>query len=389
MKKNKIVKYLVLTIIIILIILILILIKLNKEKTENLMGEDISEEELAELEINDEIEEVEQINTFYMADTIINENIQSGNIFYSNKIYFQETSIVTTYRLYIFGENFDKINRTTQNIFYAIDFDTEKGTYKISQIKQGISLSEFEEIANEGKQKYLINENLVGEFFQEDITDNNVVRRYFEYYKMLILANPEKAYLLINDEYKKIRFENYENFYKYINDNIDNFMNMEFNKFQINYYDEFTQYVSVSNSGEYYIFNVNKIMEFSVLLDQYIVDIPQFTEKYNKSDIRIKIALNINKFIFGINNKNYNYVNNLLADSFKNLKGITNVTELEKYLKNNFYEENDIEFLTFNEQGSYYVYTANLKDKNSDEEKNIKIVMQLNEGTKFKMSFSF
>ena len=389
MKKNNIIKYLIVAIIIILVFLIILLVKLNNKKTEDLKGEEISEDELPELEIDESIDEIDQFNTFFMTEKIINESLGDENIFYANKIYFQETSVVTSYRLYVFGEIFDEKNKKSQNIFYAIDFDTENSKYKISQMKKDMESNEFEQIVKAGAQKYLISDNITGEFLQEDITENNIVKRYFEYYKMLILINPEKAYSLIDNEYKELRFENYDNFYKYINNNISKFTNMEFSKFQINYYDNYTQYVSVSNDGEYYIFNMNKIMDFSVLLDQYIVDIPQFTSKYEKSDVRIKVGLNINKFIYGINNKNYNYISTLLADSFKNANGLTNLTELEKYLKNNFFEQNNIEFLTFSEQGSYYIYEAVIKDKNSDEQKNIKIVMQLTEGTKFKMSFSF
>lgn len=387
MKKNNLIKFLIIGILIILIILILLLKVINNNKKDELKN--VVNDEEPTLESEEDIDEIEQLNTFCMVEKIINENIESGNIFYADKIYFQEYSSSEGYRLYIFGELFNQSNKIAKNMFYAIDFDELEGKYKISQMKEEIELSEFEQIAKNGTQKYLITQNLTGEFLQEDITNNNIVKRYFEYYKLLILTKPEKAYSLINDEYKKIRFENYDNFYKYINNNIEIISNMKFNKFQINYYDDYTQYVSLSDSGNYYIFNVNTVMDFSVLLDQYIVDLPQFTTKYENSDVRIKVALNINKFIMGINDKNYNYINTLLADSFKNTNSITNNTELERFITNNFYSQNDIEFLTFEEQGSYYIYTASLKDKNSNEEKTIKLVVQLEEGTKFKMSFSF
>lgn len=175
---------------------------------------------------------------------------------------------------------------------------------------------------------------------------------------MLMITNPEKAYSLLDDEYKKIKFENYNNFYTYINNKIAQIKAMELSKLQVNYFDDEKQYVAYSNYSDYYIFQVKDVMDFSVLLDQYLVDIPQFVTKYEASDIRIKTALNINKFIMGINDKNYAYVYTLLADSFKNNIGVTDVNSLEKYLKENFYENNEIEFLIFEEQGSYYTYSA-------------------------------
>ena len=386
MKKNKLIKFLIIGILIILIILIVLLKIINNKKTDEIKNVVNDEEPILESEEN--IYEIEQLNTFCMVEKIINKNIELGNIFYGNKIYFQEDSSTDGYRLYIFGEVFNQDKKTAKNMFCAIDFNEPEGKYKISQMKEEIELSEFEQIAKNGTQKYLITQNYTGEFLQEDITNNNIVKRYFEYYKLLILSKPEKAYSLIDEEYKEIRFENYDNFYKYIDENKEIFNNMEFNKYQINYYDDYTQYVALSDNGNYYIFNINKVMDFSVFLDQYIVDLPQFITKYENSDVRIKVALNINKFIMGISDKNYNYINILLADSFKNANSITNNIELERFITNNFYSKNDIEFLTFDEQGSYYIYTANLKDKNGNEEKTIKLVVKLEEGTKFKISFS-
>lgn len=390
MKKNSILKYLIIFAIIILAVLLVIIFKLNKRVTEDdNTTADINEEDLAELEIDEDIDEINQLNTFCMAEKIINEKLNSGNIFYANKIYFQETDIVVSYRLYIFGEIFDNVNKRSQNVFYAIDFDAENGTYKVSQYKQDIDLTEFEQIATTGAQKYVTDDNITGEFFQDDISDSDAVRRYFEYYKMLILTNPEKAYSLIDDKYKTLKFGNYDNFNTYVINNISKFENMEFSKFQINYYDNYKQYIAYSSDGDYYIFNIKDIMDFSLVLDQYIVDIPQFVTKYENADTRVKVGLNINKFIMGINDKNYYYIYTLLADSFKETNNLTDVSQVEQYLKNNFYDQNEIDFSVFNEQGSYCIYTANLKDKNSTETKEIKIVMQLGEGTDFKISFSF
>ena len=115
-----------------------------------------------------------------------------------------------------------------------------------------------------------------------------------------MITNPEKAYSLLDDEYKKIKFENYNNFYTYINNKIAQIKAMELSKLQVNYFDDEKQYVAYSNYSDYYIFQVKDVMDFSVLLDQYLVDIPQFVTKYEASDIRIKTALNINKFIMEV-----------------------------------------------------------------------------------------
>lgn len=393
MKGNKIFKYLIIFVILILIILLIVLLSIRRKSSEenNFEEESFKEEEMAELEIDENIDEINQLNTFCMAEKIITEHLNTGNIFYASKIYFQETDIVVSYRLYVFGEIFDTVNKTSQNAFYAIDFDTTTGTYKYSQQKLDIDQTEFEQIATAGEQRYVTTEEITGEFFQDDIADNETVKRYFEYYKMLILTNPEKAYSLIDEKYKELRFENnYDNFSNYIQQNISEFESMEFSKFTVNYLNSSKQYVAYSNYEDYYIFTVNdRIMNFTVLLDEYIVDLPQFVTKYEESDSRVKTGLNISKFINGLNDKNYYYVSTLIADSFKTANNLTNITDLENYLKTNFYDQNEVEYSIFTEQGSYCIYDVTLKNKNGTETKSVKFVMELGDGTDFKMSFSF
>ena len=151
--------------------------------------------------------------------------------------------------------------------------------------------------------------------------------------------------------------------------------------------DEYTEYICMDNSNNYLIFRVTDGINYTLLLDEYTVDINNAVEKYNKSDIQNKVALNINKFITAINDKNYNYSYSILANSFKQNK-YPNINEFRKYIQNNFYEENTVTYNEFTQQGSNYVYKITLKDKNSGSFKDVTIVMKLKEDTKFEMSFS-
>ena len=147
MKNNNILKYSIILVIIVFLIILFILLRLNKDTTEtgNHINEEepYKEEEMGELEIDESIDEVNELNSFCMAEEVINQHLNSGNKFYASKIYFQETDVVVSYRLYVFGEIFDTVNKTSQNAFYAIDFDTTTGTYKYSQQKLDIDQTEF------------------------------------------------------------------------------------------------------------------------------------------------------------------------------------------------------------------------------------------------------
>ena len=237
MNNKNIFKYLIIIAIVVLVIVATVLIILNTKVKNPNIQEDVGEEDLPELEIDESIEKIDQINTFSMVEKIVNSNIDSNTTFFATEIYFQEIDVVLAYRLYVFGEIFDIGNQSYQNVFFAIDFDEESSNYKITQKKLDIEQSEYEQIAKSGAQKYLI-------------TDN------------------------------------YNNFYTYINNKIAQIKAMELSKLQVNYFDDEKQYVAYSNYSDYYIFQVKDVMDFSVLLDQYLVDIPQFVTKYEASDIR-------------------------------------------------------------------------------------------------------
>ena len=70
MKKDNILKYLIIDIALILVILMMIVIILNIKKSENNSNIDDEEFESPELEVDESIEEIEQINTYFQAASI-------------------------------------------------------------------------------------------------------------------------------------------------------------------------------------------------------------------------------------------------------------------------------------------------------------------------------
>ena len=74
-----------------------------------------------------------------------------------------------------------------------------------------------------------------------------------------------------------------------------------------------------------------------------------------------------------------------MADSFKNNK-FPSQEDFENYVIQNFYEVNTIKDVNCEKQGNYYVVTINISNSES-EEKELKLVVNLEEGTKFEMSF--
>ena len=202
----------------------------------------------------------------------------------------------------------------------------------------------------------------------------------------------------MDNEYREKRFESIETFKDYINNNKEKLEKAILSNYQVKNRDGYTEYMCVDEDGKYYIFNATAAMQYTLILDTYTVDLPEFTEKYNKASEQEKVALNINKVITALNAKDYKYIYSKLADSFKN-NYFENEEALKEYLVNNLFENNDVEFEKFAKEGTLYTYRIKVTKIISEEEeeryygknapmKYINVVMQLNEGTDFVMSFS-
>lgn len=229
-------------------------------------------------------------------------------------------------------------------------------------------------------------------------TQERIIREYLEHYQEEALNYISDAYESLDEQFKKTKFNSLEEYEQYINNNKAELENAKLSKYKINEYNGFTEYMCQDQYGNYYIFHVTNPGNYTVLLDMYTADLPEFTEKYNKANAQEKVALNINKFIAALNAQDYRYIYSKLADSFKN-NYFENEDSLKEYLVNNLYENNEVKFEDFAQEGAIYTYKIKVTKIISKEEEEryygknapsqyMNIVMQLNEGTDFIMSFS-
>ena len=230
-------------------------------------------------------------------------------------------------------------------------------------------------------------------------TQERIISEYLEHYKEESLNYISDAYESLDEQFKKVKFNSLEEYEQYINNNRSELENAKLSKYKINEYNGYTEYMCQDQYNNYYIFHVTNPGNYTVFLDMYTADLPQFTEKYNNANAQEKVALNINKFIAALNAQDYGYIYSKLADSFKN-NYFENEESLKEYLVNNLYENNEVEIEDFSQEGTnLYTYKVRITKIISEDEKeryygknapsqNVNIVMQLNEGTDFIMSFS-
>lgn len=219
------------------------------------------------------------------------------------------------------------------------------------------------------------------------INDETYIQDLFSKYKKELLYDKELAYIHLNQEYREKRFGDFSTFETYAKNNIKNNILMKISKYQKTNYDDYTEYVFIDQNGNYYIFNEKSVMNFDVILDTYTITLPEYIKKYDNGTDQTKVGMNIERVITAIEAEDYKYVYNKLDETFKN-NYFNTIEKFTIFIKNNFYEENTIEYLEFKNVGGIYTYSLNIMDSNNLEKtNNITFIIKLIEDRDFIMSF--
>lgn len=232
-----------------------------------------------------------------------------------------------------------------------------------------------------------IDANEYNKFEYNNIDDVTIINDYLSKYKDYLTTDIEKAYDLLSDDYKKEKFEDYSKYEKYINNHKRQLLTISFTKYKVTDKDDGKEYVCLDSNNNYYIFKETSIMNYKLYLDDYTVDIEEFLDKYNKANETTKIGMNTDKIIKAINRKDYDYIYKKLDQDFAN-NNFGSLKGFESYMNQNFNAIYETTYYNSSKENNVYVQPITLKVKDSDEQKSLNIIMKLEEGTDFVMSFS-
>lgn len=226
-------------------------------------------------------------------------------------------------------------------------------------------------------------------YVYNNISDDEYVTDMFDQFKTYLISYREEAYERLNEEYKSKKFENFEEFNQYVKDNIKDIVIAKADKSKTSEYDGYTQYVIMDQYGNYYIFNETAAMSYTVILDTYTVDLPEFTEQYNSANDGERAGLNLQRAFDAINNKDYEYVYNKLDDTFKE-NNFPTLNEFEEYITENFYNSNNVTYSNYKSSGGLHMYDATIVDAENEKSSPITktFIIKLLDGTDFTMSFN-
>lgn len=297
------------------------------------------------------------------------------------------------YVYFVYGNIRDIKTSKTSDFSMIVKIDMKNRAYKVllkdyveekyNTIQTGIGERLEINVPNEIKaEEYNI-------FDYKSISDSTYVADIINAYKNSMMFNPEEVYNILDSEYKEKRFKDLESFKKYALAKTKEVVTLKVEKYQSEKYEEYVQYVCLDNKGKYIIIRESAPMKYSLILDTYSIDLPEFKTKYENANGTTKVAFNMDKIKDAINDNNYEYVYSKLNEVFKN----DNFKTYSKFIKDfepRFFEENTFKYK--NVEGESKVYTIEVLVKNkkdeSSEGKNITFVMQLLEDTNFEISYS-
>lgn len=431
MKLKKIVIILIVLIIIIAIILVIIS-NINRNNIDN------NVEEPAVLDINTEFEIVMEYNNYDTISTIVNayfsniglkdseviynllsqDYITENNITQDNIFSIIKTEIVNnptglidnmyisndyTYPVYLvngkvlditYQENEANrmlVEQEIENInsldyYILVNIDNVDMTYSIQELDE----SEFNEIFNnpENIKRGTINKNSNNGLVYSTVNDEIICTNLLSDYKLRIEANLEDAFSKIDEEYKNKKYISVNEYEEYINNNKQVYGFMRLSKYQKEVKEGYTQYICLDRAGHYYIFRETSPMKYTVILDTYTIDLPEFIEQYNSASEEQKVQLNIQRFFAAINDGDYKYAYEKLDETYRN-NNFQTEADFENYVKNNFFDNNSLGYSSYQKNGDLYVYNLTIKNTSNENETIEKqFVVKLLEGTDFVVSFS-
>lgn len=343
-------------------------------------------------------------------DNVLNKisNIAKYNNVRIRKMYRQEDAGNAEYYIDCILEK----EHVGEEFYFVLYVDTNNLTYSIECINKENYEQETNNV-NRILEEIQIEKNEYNKTEFRIPTEKDRVNKYFKDFIENVLYYPEYTYSILNEEYKDKRFPTLESFQEYITDrkeillsyNKDNRKKasefedindyyiylsqeidaLELEGYQIRNEEEYNRYICTDNYGNYYIFYAVSPFNYSIVLDTYTIDLPEFMEKYKIATTEEKVGMNIEKIVEALNGKDYNYIYSKLADEFK-ANYFKTYEDFEKYAKNTFDIGNEVEFNKYTESENYCTYEITLKGKNKSLTKTI--VMKLEEGTDFIMSFN-
>ena len=211
-------------------------------------------------------------------------NIYTDNekIYINNMYTLEKSNSIKIY--FIYGTTIN----TSEQIKLLVKTDSKNNTFSIFpqeyMDKYGYNEQSNVESINISQDEILPNQ--YNTFKYINISDEQMSIYYFEDFKNKVFEE-NGLYNILDEEYRQKKFASTEEYNSYLTDLKEDVISRNIVKYDINKKDGYNEYILIDQENKYYIFKENAVMDYTLILDTYTIDLPQFTEKYNKSNDKI------------------------------------------------------------------------------------------------------
>lgn len=338
---------------------------------------------------------------FYLIDEQAKKalNIQEGNglnlenngfyleEIYEQKLTAQESIYVVKYKMgEVSGEISHKvawIRVNNQEQVFSIY------PYEYVSLLNQLDLGENDVIQLENRTDLQINDKNTYEINNLDTSTQACIKELFRRYKFDLLMDVEHLYQILNEEYRKERFPNFEDLTQYIHENKSDLYLDSIEEYNVKNYDSYVQYTGKGQEDKYYIFDIQNLMTYTLFMDNYTI--VTIEEEYNAVLPNPQAKYCINRVIQAINDKNYEFVYEKLNPVLRN-NYYRNREDFEEFIHNHFYDKNDYEieeeYLIIS--SDVYQYNVKIIDATGQEisYKRLTMTVTLKENTDFVISIT-
>lgn len=370
---------------IIILIIILVIVCVAFIVLMNLNTNDSQEPEQENVLVGDplvveyEIQKLNDPTKFYSIESYIKNNLDQN--FIAEDMNILEGEVIASFAVQ------GKIEGSNDNIFIIFRIDDENMTYSMEKLDNVTDINEINlntditEIANNG----------TNNFEYTTVTSEEMCRIYFDDFRNIELTDPEKAYSMLNEEYRNERFPRYEDYIEYLDGCREIIQTASLTSYYVEIIDDYTEYTFVDNYGMTYTVRAQGVLDYNIMLDDYTIKVDTYEENYSQLEDAEKVYANAYIFIEMINTKDYRHAYELLDETFRN-NNFSTLEQFEEYVNNNFFTFNfqDTTNANVQSQGNTYIYQTTIRNSAgaAAESKNLTVIMQLLDGTDFVMSFS-
>lgn len=277
-------------------------------------------------------------------------------------------------------------SKQNKKVLYIVTIDKLDNTFSIEPLDSQ-KYDNIEKIKLE-KTEERIEKNANNEYSYSMMTEHDIIQKYFLDYKRKSLNNVEEAYNLLDKEYREKRFGDIDSYKKYIENNRNEINSIVANKYLVNNFTDYKQYVCKDQYENLYIFDISASMQYTVKLDTYTIETDKFKETYASANTQKKTMMNVDKWIMMLNNRDYKAAYNVLDETFRNNK-FRSEENFEQYMRQKYPLHYSVEYTDYKYETNLAIQTIQLSDITNEnkEIKELKIIMQLEENTDFSMSF--